>query len=169
MDPSAQFTISRCHALTTTFTDSSPRMSSSFAGASGGSSTGGKDKTRWPEVVGMLAEEAAMVIKKDMPGADIEVMWSDEPVSMDLVPDRVRLFVDTVAKTPTAELEPAGRKSSWPEVVGMRAEEALKKINSQKPNADVEVVPVGRPVDGDLKANRTRIFVDTVVDVPFVG
>jgi hypothetical protein len=49
----------------------------------------------------MLAEEAAMVIKKDMPGADIEVMWSDEPVSMDLVPDRVRLFVDTVAKTPT--------------------------------------------------------------------
>ena len=49
----------------------------------------------------MLAEEAAKVIKKDMPDADIEVMWSDEPASMDLVPDRVRLFVDTVAKTPT--------------------------------------------------------------------
>jgi len=68
-----------------------------------------------------------------------------------------------------AELEPAGHKSSWPEVVGMSAEEALKKIRSQKPNADVEVVPVGRPVDADLKANRVRIFVDTVVDVPSVG
>ncbi|KAG2581565.1 subtilisin-chymotrypsin inhibitor CI-1A-like [Panicum virgatum] len=142
---------------------------SSIAGASGGSITGGKNRIRWPEVVGMLAEEAAKVIKKDMPDADIEVMWSDEPASMDLVPDRVRLFVDTVAKTPTAELEPAGHKSSWPEVVGMSAEEALKKIRSQKPNADVEVVPVGRPVDADLKANRVRIFVDTVVDVPSVG
>ena len=30
-----------------------------------------------------------------------------------------------------AELEPAGHKSSWPEVVGMSAEEALKKIRSQ--------------------------------------
>ena len=68
-----------------------------------------------------------------------------------------------------AELEPAGHKSSWPEVVGMSAEEALKKIRSQKPNADVEVVLVGRPVDADLKANRVRIFVDTVVDVPSVG
>jgi hypothetical protein len=68
-----------------------------------------------------------------------------------------------------AELEPAGRKSSWPEVVGMSAEEAQEMIRRQKPDADIEVVPVGRPVDDDLKANRVRIFVDTVVDAPFVG
>ncbi|RLN04706.1 hypothetical protein C2845_PM13G03110 [Panicum miliaceum] len=81
-------------------------MSSSFAGASGGGSTGRKNKTRWPEVVGMLAEEAAKVIKKYMPDADIVVMWSDEPASMDLVPDCVRLFVDTVARNPTVSVCP---------------------------------------------------------------
>ncbi|CAO2210149.1 unnamed protein product [Urochloa humidicola] len=101
-------------------------------------------------MVGMLAEEAAKVIKEHMPNAVIVVMWSDEPASMDLVQDRVHLFVDTVAKTPMAELEPAGRKSSWPEVVGMSSGEAQEKKHSQKPNADIEVVPVGRPpVDGE--------------------
>jgi hypothetical protein len=79
-------------------------MSSSVgAGASGGGGGGGKNKNRWPEVVGLLAEEAAKVIKQDMPGANIEVIPADEPVTMDLVPDRVRLFVDTVAKTPTVQ------------------------------------------------------------------
>jgi hypothetical protein len=51
----------------------------------------------------------------------------------------------------------------------MSAEEAQEKIRRQKPDADIEVVPVGRPVDDDLNANRVRIFVDTVVDAPFVG
>jgi hypothetical protein len=79
-------------------------MSSSVgAGASGGGGGGGKNKNRWPEVVGLLAEEAAKVIKQDMSGANIEVIPADEPVTMDLVPDRVRLFVDTVAKTPTVQ------------------------------------------------------------------
>nr|CAB3479989.1 unnamed protein product [Digitaria exilis] len=145
---------------------------SSIAGTSGGAHIAGSNKnskTRWPEVVGMLAEDAAKVIKRDMPGATIEVMSSDEPAFMDFLPHRVRLFVDTVAKAPTAELELAGGKSSWPEVVGMSTEEAQEVILSQKPGADIEVVPVGRAVAGDLKANRVRIFVDTVAEAPFVG
>nr|CAB3482146.1 unnamed protein product [Digitaria exilis] len=149
---------------------------SSVDGASGGAHTAGSNKknskTRWPEVVGMLAEDAAKVIKRDMPGATIEVMSSHEPASMDFLPHRVRLFVDTVAKAPTvsitrmqlllhhtpliAELGLAGGKSSWPEVVGMSGEEAQEVILSQKPGADIEVVPFGTPVAGDLKANRVR-------------
>lgn len=38
-----------------------------------------------------------------------------------------------------------------------------------KARRDIEVVPVGRPMAGDLKANSVRIFVDTVAEVPFVG
>lgn len=81
-------------------------MMSSVAGASDAAAAGNKNnKTRWPEVVGMLAEDAAKVIKRDMPSATIEVLSSDEPASMDLVPDRVRLFVDTVAMAPTVSTQ----------------------------------------------------------------
>ncbi|BAF29992.1 subtilisin-chymotrypsin inhibitor CI-1B [Oryza sativa Japonica Group] len=65
------------------------------------SSGGEEGKTSWPEVVGLRAEEAKKVILKDMPDADIVVVPVGTPVTMDFRPNRVRIFVDTVAGTPT--------------------------------------------------------------------
>jgi len=60
----------------------------------------GGPKTSWPEVVGLSVEEAKKVILKDKPDADIVVLPTGSPVTMDYCPNRVRIFVDTVAQTP---------------------------------------------------------------------
>ncbi|XP_066363815.1 subtilisin-chymotrypsin inhibitor-2B-like [Miscanthus floridulus] len=60
----------------------------------------GGPKTSWPEVVGLSVEEAKKVILEDKPDADIVVLPTGSPVTMDYRPNRVRIFVDTVAQTP---------------------------------------------------------------------
>ena len=60
----------------------------------------GGPKTSWPEVVGLSVEEAKKVILKDKPDADIVVLPVGSPVTSDYRPNRVRIFVDTVAETP---------------------------------------------------------------------
>jgi len=67
---------------------------SSTAAAAGGA------KTSWPEVVGFSVEEATKAILKDKPDADIVVLPVGSIVTADYRPDRVRIFVDTVAQTP---------------------------------------------------------------------
>ena len=62
-----------------------------------------------------------------------------------------------------------GGKTSWPEVVGMSIEEAKKVILKDKPDADIQVLPVGTPVTKDFRPNRVRIFVNTVAETPLVG
>ncbi|CAD6273283.1 unnamed protein product [Miscanthus lutarioriparius] len=66
----------------------------STAAAAGGA------KTSWPEVVGLSVEEAKKAILKDKPDADIVVLPVGSIVTADYRPDRVRIFVDTVAQTP---------------------------------------------------------------------
>ncbi|CAD6273292.1 unnamed protein product [Miscanthus lutarioriparius] len=60
----------------------------------------GGPKTSWPEVVGLSVEEAKKVILKDKPDADIVVLPTGSPVTLEYRPNRVRIFVDTVAQTP---------------------------------------------------------------------
>jgi hypothetical protein len=57
-------------------------------------------KTSWPELVGLSVEEAKKVILKDKPDADIVVLPVGSLVTKDYRPDRVRIFVDTVAEAP---------------------------------------------------------------------
>ena len=76
-----------------------PHLSHSSYPASMSSSTAG-EKTSWPEVVGLKVEEAKKIILKDKPDADIIVLPVGTPVPKDFRPDRVRIFVDTVAETP---------------------------------------------------------------------
>ncbi|CAL4896104.1 unnamed protein product [Urochloa decumbens] len=57
-------------------------------------------KTSWPEVVGLSIEEAKKVILKDKPDADIVVLPVGTPVTQDFRPNRVRIFVNTVAEAP---------------------------------------------------------------------
>uniref|UniRef100_A0A452XM19 Subtilisin-chymotrypsin inhibitor-2A n=3 Tax=Aegilops tauschii TaxID=37682 RepID=A0A452XM19_AEGTS len=51
------------------------------------------EKTRWPEVVGLCAEEAKKIILADKPDADIIVLPVGTPVTKDFRPERVRVFV----------------------------------------------------------------------------
>ena len=60
----------------------------------------GGAKMSWPEVVGLSIEEAKKVILKDKPDADIVVLPVGTIVTPVYHPDRVRIFIDTVAETP---------------------------------------------------------------------
>ncbi|GJN04840.1 hypothetical protein PR202_ga22415 [Eleusine coracana subsp. coracana] len=129
----------------------------------------GEKKTSWPEVVGKPAKEAVEVIKKDFPEADIHVLPSGSPVTLDFRTDRVRVFLDTVVRIPVAELEPEGNKSSWPELVGKSLKEAKEVILKDKPNAIIQVLTPFDPETREFHPNRVRIFIDTVSDTPVVG
>jgi hypothetical protein len=59
----------------------------------------GEKKASWPEVVGLSIEEAKKVILNDKPDADIVVVPLGAPVTGDFLPNRVRIFVDTIAET----------------------------------------------------------------------
>ncbi|KAF6992966.1 hypothetical protein CFC21_009916 [Triticum aestivum] len=58
-------------------------------------------KTGWPEVVVLCAEEAKKIILADKPDADIMVLPVGTPMTKDFRPDRVLVFVDIVADTPS--------------------------------------------------------------------
>ncbi|KAJ6747045.1 PROTEIN putative EXPRESSED-RELATED [Salix koriyanagi] len=53
-------------------------------------------KTTWPELVGLTAEEGERKIKKEKPGAQIEVVQPDCCVTCDFRQNRVRLHVDSL-------------------------------------------------------------------------
>ncbi|KAI5022332.1 hypothetical protein ZWY2020_059062 [Hordeum vulgare] len=57
------------------------------------------------------------------------------------------------------------KKASWPEVVGLPADEAKAVILKDKPDADVILVPFGMGVQQDLRLNRVRVFVGTIASV----
>ncbi|KAK4268735.1 hypothetical protein QN277_025347 [Acacia crassicarpa] len=61
-------------------------------------------KTRWPELVGVTAEEAEKKIKEEREGIEIQVVPSSSFVTMDFKSPRVRLYVDEshrVTRPPT--------------------------------------------------------------------
>ncbi|KAF7059684.1 hypothetical protein CFC21_066553 [Triticum aestivum] len=69
----------------------------------------------------------------------------------------------------SSEKVATGEKTSWPEVVGLCAEEAKKIILKDKPDANIVVLPAGSMVTMDYDPLRVRIFVDTVAEAPHTG
>ncbi|KAD3338658.1 hypothetical protein E3N88_34179 [Mikania micrantha] len=66
----------------------------------------------------------------------------------------------------------AGMKRSWPEVMGMKAEDAERKIKEEMPSAKVDVIPHQTFVTMDFVSTRVRLFVDSsqkVVKPPKIG
>ncbi|KAK1298989.1 hypothetical protein QJS10_CPB14g00658 [Acorus calamus] len=51
-------------------------------------------KNKWPEVVGLTAEEAQNRIKQDMGVVHFQVVPQGNFVTMDHRPQRVRIFID---------------------------------------------------------------------------
>ncbi|KAI3830287.1 hypothetical protein L1987_04425 [Smallanthus sonchifolius] len=65
-----------------------------------------------------------------------------------------------------------GRKTNWPELLGMKAEDAEKKIKEEMPRATVHVIPHDSFVTMDFVSNRVRLFVDSsqnVIKAPKIG
>ncbi|RLN13672.1 hypothetical protein C2845_PM09G06690 [Panicum miliaceum] len=60
-------------------------------------------------------------------------------------------------------------KTEWPELVGRTIKEATKKIKAERPELNVEAVPVGAIVPQDYDPKRVRLWVDTVAKVPRIG
>ncbi|CAL9196785.1 unnamed protein product [Musa hybrid cultivar] len=63
-------------------------------------------------------------------------------------------------------------KNAWPEVVGLTAEDAEKRIKDDKPESLVQVVPPNHFVTADYNEGRVRIFIDLsgrVLKAPVIG
>ncbi|XP_057497964.1 subtilisin inhibitor CLSI-I-like isoform X1 [Actinidia eriantha] len=63
-------------------------------------------------------------------------------------------------------------KTTWPELVGLAAEEAEKKIKEEMPGARVQVVPPNCFVTMDFNQRRVRLHVDSarkVAQTPRIG
>lgn len=66
----------------------------------------------------------------------------------------------------------SNRKTSWPELSGVPAEAAKRKILADRPDVQVIVLPVGSFVTTDFNPKRVRVFVDHanyVAQVPKIG
>ncbi|CAL5388351.1 unnamed protein product [Camellia sinensis] len=53
------------------------------------------------------------------------------------------------------------RKTTWPEVVGLPAEEAERKIKEEMPGVRIQVVPPNCFVTMDFNQQRVRLHVDS--------
>ncbi|XP_061357508.1 subtilisin inhibitor CLSI-I-like isoform X2 [Gastrolobium bilobum] len=63
-------------------------------------------------------------------------------------------------------------KTSWPELVGITAEEAEKKIKEEMAGVKIEVVLPGYHITCDYKTQRVRLYVDKsikVIQTPMIG
>jgi hypothetical protein len=63
-------------------------------------------------------------------------------------------------------------KTSWPELVGVTAEEAERKIKEEKSGAEIQVVPPDSFVTADYRTQRVRLYVDEsnkVIRIPGIG
>lgn len=49
---------------------------------------------------------------------------------------------------------------SWPELLGVTAEEAERKIKEEKPEVKIHTIPPNSMVTMDYRLDRVRLFVD---------
>jgi len=66
-------------------------------------------------------------------------------------------------------------KTSWAEVLGWPATQAVTQIKSDRPDVAIEVIPTGTMVAPGYNAKRVRVFFDAanslgpVASIPVVG
>ncbi|KAI5004919.1 hypothetical protein ZWY2020_032162 [Hordeum vulgare] len=51
-------------------------------------------------------------------------------------------------------------KTSWPEVVGWPAAQAVTQVNTDRPDVAIEVLPSGTSVSPGFSSTRVRVFFD---------
>jgi len=63
-------------------------------------------------------------------------------------------------------------KENWPELVGLKGEDARDQVKQQRPDVEIQILPELGPVTMDFRPDRVRIFVDKdgkVVHAPNCG
>ncbi|GJN35860.1 hypothetical protein PR202_gb24673 [Eleusine coracana subsp. coracana] len=60
-------------------------------------------------------------------------------------------------------------KTEWPELVGCTIKDATDKIKADRPDLNVEALPVGTIIIPVIDLNRVRLWVDTVAEIPKIG
>jgi hypothetical protein len=60
-------------------------------------------------------------------------------------------------------------KTEWPELVGCTIKEAKEKIKADRPDLNIQVLPVGTIVTQEVDPNRVRLWVDIVAKIPHIG
>ena len=89
-----------------------------------------------------------------------------------LVNNRVIDWVDSywLNMSSTTGVQSTGGVWSWPNIIGFTMEDAMMVILRDKPNANIDFLPVGSPVTtDDFCPNIVHIFLDTMVYPPCVG
>ncbi|WCJ28336.1 Subtilisin inhibitor [Euphorbia peplus] len=82
---------------------------------------------------------------------------------------------ETLGSQSTASSEPRkmpGGRKTWPELVGLTAEEAERKIKEEMGRATVQVVPPNCFVTMDFRSERVRLYIDSsgkVARPPMIG
>jgi len=70
----------------------------------------------------------------------------------------------------TTGVQSTGGVWLWPDIIGFTMEDAMMVILRDKPDADIDFLPVGSPVTtDDFRPNRICIFLETIVYLPRVG
>ncbi|OMO97774.1 Proteinase inhibitor I13, potato inhibitor I [Corchorus capsularis] len=80
--------------------------------------------------------------------------------------------VETTKATIEKEINPDGKKRSWPELKGENVETAKATILKERPDLYVVVLPEGAPWTNDEGFSRVRLVVNEkgqVVNVPSIG
>ncbi|KAJ9543573.1 hypothetical protein OSB04_023280 [Centaurea solstitialis] len=117
----------------------------------------GKDS--WPELVGRTGEDAAEIIERENPLVNAIVLLDPSATTRDFRCDRVWVWVNS-------------RKDSWPELVGLKGEDAAKKIEQQNSHVKAIVLLDGTPTTRDFRCNRVWVWVDShgiVLRPPKIG
>lgn len=71
-----------------------------------------------------------------------------------------------------AEVYPSPEITSWPDLVNVRAEEAAARIQQDRPDVEVVVLPPGTSVDSEHRLDRVKMHIDetyAVTSVPQIG
>lgn len=129
----------------------------------------------WPELQGKTIDEVATTILNQFPNLRIKVRSAKYGITPEVEPNIVLLYRNEsgeVLNRPEAVERIPIEVKSWPEVVGLTADEAKEIILKEKPNAEIEIVQEGSAVTLDRQIDRCRIFVnsdDVVVEAPQTG
>lgn len=129
----------------------------------------------WPQLRGKPLDEVAAEILNEYPNLRLSVRSAKYGVTPSMVLSTIFLYLDDYGRVlnrpETSEIVRVELRI-WPEAVGLRADEARTLILTEKPDAEIYIVPKGSAVTLDHRVDRVRVFVNSnniVVEAPQTG
>ncbi|KAK0606710.1 hypothetical protein LWI29_003197 [Acer saccharum] len=117
----------------------------------GNSGAGDRGKASWPELVGARGVDAASTIERENPFVSAVIVLEGSVVDAQFLCTRVRVWVNTSGDVVDI---PKIVKDSWPELVGVRGEEAAATIEQENPTVSAVILLDGTIVNALFLCNR---------------